>query len=253
MNKRRYLISIFVFAALVSLYYYGVRPMLGEGGETLFFKDDFTSMNTDFWFVGSMQTNEELKGAAKIDEGTLTLQKTAKGEDLYFLSKPLKMGKKQVLILRRKLDIHPGKEYFSGGFVVFQTNSKANLVSSDEKFPYGSALIMLEYVKDPTGKTDRPGKNNIRLLSPGWKEKDNALLIKPIYEKEFEEEIVYNAYTGVIEYKAGGKKYRVEASPLREPYIKIWMHAFGHSAKQRINVHDFELEIKNLEDLDLEE
>ncbi len=251
MSKRKYFIILFVFAAFVTAYYLGVKPMFSKTGENFYYKDDFPSLNTDFWYVGEMQTNKNVEGSINISEGILSLEKNHMGEDVYLLSKPIKMGKKQILTIKREITIHPSKAYFSGGLVVFQTSSKKLAINSASDLPFGSSLFMLEYIKDPSGKSKRPGKNNIRILPNNWEKDKLHLLMKPIFDKKYKEEFTYNAYTGEVRYKMGEKEHSIKTQPLEKQYIRIWMHAYGKSAKQRIEMDNIQIRIQNLEDADI--
>ncbi|MDO4772702.1 MAG: hypothetical protein Q4A72_03980 [Bacillota bacterium] len=251
MSRRRLILFLLLFALLISLYYYAVKPLL-HTGENALYQDDFSTLNSDFWYVGSMQTDAEIKSQAKLDGGALILEKTARGEDLYFLTRPLKMSKRQILTVRRKLNVHPGKDYFSGGLVLYQTDSVKRFINPSDEMPFGKPLLMVEYVKDPTGKSKRPGKNNIRILPPNWKEDESAVLMKSIFDRDFEEELTYHADTGLIEYRAGGAKETLQGEPLKNKNIRVWMHAYGNSAKQRIRVDEMEIEVRNIEDSNLE-
>ncbi len=251
MQKRRLYIFIFVFVVAISLYYVGVKPMFKKDSENFFYKDDFANLNTEFWYSGSMQTNLNTSNQVDIKDGILCLKKDLQGEDMYLLSKPIHLGKKQVLSIKRNVRFNPAKSYFSAGLVVFQTNSKNLEINPQEKLPFGTSLFMIEYAKDPTGKSTRPGKNNIRILPSNWQETDTYSLITPIFNTWFKEEVLYDAYTGRIDYKLGDKTYTVNGVPLERNNIRIWLHGYGLSAKQKTEIDDITIRVYNLEDKDV--
>ncbi len=251
MQRRRLYIFVFVFVVVVSLYYIGIKPMFKEESQNFFYKDDFAGLNKEFWYAGSMQTNLDTSNQIDIKDGILHLEKNLNGEDIYLLSQPIHLGKKQVLSIKRNLRLDPAKSYFSAGLVVFQTNAKKLDINPAEKLPFGTSLFMLEYVKDPTGKSTRPGNNNIRVLPANWQETDTYSLINPIFDTWFKEEVIYDAYTGRIDYKIGDKTYTINGVPLERNNIRIWMHGYGLSAKQRTELDDITIRVYDLEDKDV--
>ncbi len=251
MQKRRLYIFVFVFIVVVSLYYLGVKPMFKEKSANFFYKEDFTSLDPEFWYAGSMQTNLDTSNQVDIKDGILRLEKNSVGEDIYLISKPIHLGKKQVLSIKRNLRLNPAQSYFSAGLVVFQTNDKKLAIDPQEKLPFGTSLFMVEYVKDPTGKSTRPGDNNIRILPTNWQETNTYSLITPIFNTWFKEELTYDAYTGKLDYQLGDKTYSLKTTPLQRNNIRIWMHGYGLSAKQKTEIDDITIRVYDLEDKDV--
>ncbi len=250
-KKRRFLIFLFVFVALVSLYYFGVKPLLLDDDGNFHYKDDFDKLDVKFWYVGSMQDHEEIQSSADIKNGVLTLKKDVNEEDVYFLSKPIPINKKQILTIKRKVKIDPKNKYFCGGIAVFQTSSKSRIIDTDDKHPFGSALFTVEYVHNMTGKGERPGKHAVRILFSKWEENSDYLLIPPIYNQYYDEEIVYNNYTGLLQYKINGEVYEKTIDTVEDENIRIWMHAYGNSYKQSVEVDSISIDIENVEDSDM--
>ncbi len=251
MKKNRMFLSVLVFVLFVSVYFFFLKPMFVTEDEVVNKVDDFTLMDNEFWYVGSMSDHRELKGQADIEKGVLILKKIATGEDLYLLSKPIPLGKKQILTVKRRIKVNPGKEYFSGGLVFFQTSAKTRLINPAEKHPMGSAFSIIEYVYDPAGSGIRPGTKNIRILSPDWQETKSYELVDPVFNKWFDEEIVYNSYTGQLDYTVNGETYSVFVPIITDDSIRIWMHAYGNSKNQQIEVDNFEIKLENLEESDM--
>ncbi len=252
MNKRKTLIFLFVFIVIVSLYYFGIRPIFSKTDGSFRFEDDFNELNGKFWYVGSMQDNKEIKASADIQDGILTLKKDINEEDVYFLSKPIPIGKKQILTIKRTLRVNPKNKYFSGGLAVFQTSQKQRIVDIEEKHPFGSALFTVEYVYNLSGKGKRPGKKATRILFSKWDKDDEYLLIKPTYNKFYEEEIVYNNYTGLFQYKVNGETYEKKIPTVKDENIRLWMHAYGNYYKQSIEVDKISIKVENVEESDME-
>lgn len=249
MDKKRFYGSILVFMCFLLVYFFVVKPMFETGDTSMNKIDDFDVIDNEFWYVGSMTDNRELHGFAEFYKGILTLRKTSSGEDLYLLSKPIPVDKKQILTVKRRLKIKPGAEYFSGGLVLFQTNSKTRILDQSQKNPFGSAIGIIEYVYDPSNKSTRPGNKNIRILSPDWKKSGFYELIEPVYNKWFEETLTYNCYTGEMEYFIDNKEvHKIQSPVILDSSIRIWMHAYGNSKTQQIEVDKVEISLENIEE-----
>lgn len=244
MNKLKSLLIFLSFALVVGVYYFVVSPMLASGHRTFYFADDFSTIKKDFWYAASMEDNKELRIQDFI-KTKLILRKYDNHGDVYFLTKPIPMTKKQVLSIKRKVRIQPGEEYFSGGLALFQTSSKYRVIDPANKYPFGSAISLVEYVSNSEGGNERPGNHNIRILAPDYKQTGNYLLLDPVFNKWFEEEIVYSAEDGKLKYIIDGEEENFMTAPLSDSFIRLWMHAYGNSKVQEIEVENIEIEVRN--------
>lgn len=230
------------FIIMVALYHFVLAPLM-EKQQVFYYEDDFNTANKEFWYAASMKDNKELHPKDFI--GThLNLRKYEAG-DIYFLSKPIALGKNQIFRLKRRLRVNPGQEYFAGGLALFQTSTKYRVIDRAEKHPFGSALALVEYVSNPKGLGERPGNHNIRILGPDYQREDNYLLLDPMFNKWFEEELIYSAKDGSLSYSVNGEVETMKVVPLSDKYVRVWMHAFGNSKLQDIEVESIEIEVKN--------
>lgn len=229
---------------MVSVYYFVLAPMLESNRQVFYYKDDFSHGNKEFWYVAGMKDHKELNPKDFIGSH-LNLRKYDESGDVYFLSKPIALGKNQVLKVKRRLRINPAEDYFSGGLAIFQTSSKYRVIDAAEKHPFGSAIALVEYVSNPQGRGERPGKHNIRILAPDYQKSDNYLLFDPMFNKWFEEELTYHAKDGLLTYSVNGELESMNVVALSDRYVRIWMHAFGNSKRQEIEVEALEIEVRN--------
>lgn len=251
MSNKKSVLLLLVFAVFVGGYYFLIKPLMGDKDGGFSKTDDFSLIDNEFWYAGSFEDNRELRSITN-EGGIVTLKKTDAGEDVYLLSKPIHVGKKQIVSIKRRLRIKPGKDYFSGGIVLFQTQSKRRLINTEDKLPYGSALFLVEYVYNPNGYGKRPGTKNIRLLAPDYNENQNYELLDGIFNKWYEEEISYNSYTGELTYTENTHSASIKVPPITDDHIRIWMHAYGNDKTQQIEVDSIDIEVKNIEDSELD-
>lgn len=243
MKKSRTLLIFSVFIVAVALYYFVVSPLLVKH-QVFYYEDDFDRPNKEFWYAAGMKDHKERTPDDFIGSH-LSLRKYDTEGDIYFLSKPIALSKNQIFRVRRKVRVSPAEDYFSGGLALFQTSSKYRVVDAEEKYPFGSALALVEYVYNPKSLGDRPGRNNIRVLAPDYQKSDNYLLLDPVFNKWFEEELIYNAKDGELTYSINGEVESLKVVPLSDRYVRVWMHAYGNSKLQEVEVERIEIEVKN--------
>lgn len=243
MRRLRTLFIFVVFALVVSAYYFIVSPLITKQ-KVFYYEDEFNHGNKEFWYAASIEDHKELNPKDFIATH-LSLRKYDPVGDVYFLSKPIALGKNQIFRVKRRLRVNPAQDYFSGGLALFQTSSKYRVVDAEEKHPFGSALALVEYVYNPKAIGERPGRNNIRILAPDYQKEDNYLLLDPMFNKWFEEELIYNAADGRLTYSVNGEVENITVVPLSDKYVRVWMHAYGISKLQEIEVERVEIEVKN--------
>jgi len=198
--------------------------------------DSFQKINREMWFVGEWETFFSAFHKVIIDDGVLEIPVNEVDRGPFLISRPIEVGDKGVIKIKRKTLVHYGNNQFTGGFAVFETNSEDFIPSKDQEgnHNFGNALVLVEYVHDED--SNRPGRDTFRVLAPDWDDNKNYVLAEPIFNKWFIEELTIDKFTGRIVYEINGKEYSLKGRPITSDYIRIFMHSYGKNTGHFIKV-----------------
>lgn len=193
--------------------------------ETIY--DSFQKLNRSMWFVGEWGTFFSAYDKVIIDDGVLEIPVNEVDRGPFLISKPIPIGDKGIIQIKRKALVHYGNNQFTGGFAVYETNSEDFIASVDEngRNNFGNGLVLVEYVHDED--SNRPGRDTFRVLAPDWEDNKNYVLAEPLFNQWFIEELIIDRFTGRIIYKVNGKEYTLKGRPITSDYIRIFMHSYG--------------------------
>ncbi len=245
--KKKYfsiVIVVLVFSAVMFIYHMYIRPKLLGPKDVVMVVDDFEAKNSRDWYIATMQDDIPVPEEFKVKSGLGFLGKTKNEKDLYLLSRPLKLEKGKILRIRRTVKINSGKGYYSGGMAVFQTSSNKKMLNLKAENNKGSALVLIEYVKNAPAKSERGSKDGIRILSPFWKKTGEVKMLPFPRERDFvEEEILYNSTTGETTYRCGDQEEQFTTVPITDGFIRLWMHSYGEGLGQYMEVDKVLVEV----------
>ncbi len=230
------LLTFIAFCFLIYKFTYKEKEV-----ENYKFRDEFNNLNMNYWYIGDWENLFSCYDKAELDDGIVTFKTKEVDKGPILISKPISIKKGDILSVKRRLKLHYANDYFTGGFVVFETD--------DSKFrpyrPIGNGIVLVEYVHTKE-QSKRPGGNEIFRVLPRRYE-DNFAIIEPIFDKWFTEEIIYDTSTGNLSYKINNKEYAVKAPVLRKNYIRLYMHAYGYYTGHKMDIDWIEINITKKE------
>jgi len=239
------LIIFIIFVAFAFGIYY-VKNINEDAKAAFHFRDDFETLNREFWYVGEWKTNFSAYDKVKLNKGKLILEVDITDRGPYLLSKPLSLTKGDTLTIKRRVKMEYANEFFTGGLVVYETADEGLIPSvlNNSLSTLGNGVVLIEYVHSYDENAVRPGSNVFRVLPRGWETDDNYELAEPIFSEWFEEELVYNTTTGTITYMLDGEVYEVSSQAMNEESIRLFMHGYGFGTGHIVEIDWIEISIK---------
>lgn len=238
--KKILVFFIFVLGAYL-LFFTTFKERFNERNINSSFYESFNDLNRDQWFVGEWDTHNAAYSAIFLEDGAIRLPVNTADKGPYLLSKPYPKEGYEVLKVKRRVKIAPGEKYFAGGMALFQTPSDRLRPDKQAALPFGNALLLVEYANGTLSSSTRPGESAFRLLTPGWQDNGNYLVIEPKFNTWIDEIITYNLLTGDVKYQLDQMTYTIKSAIPSEPYIRLWMHSFGHYTGHEITIDSVEI------------
>jgi hypothetical protein len=214
--------------------------------------DGFEVLDREMWYVGEWETHESAYNKVFLSDNIIKIPVNETDKGPYLLSKPIALGEKEIIKIKRRTKLKYGSDYFAGGLVVFETDQEEFKPDARRGLPFGNAVILVEYAHDQNENTQRPGTDVFRLLAPDWETNKNYVLAEPIFDEWFVEELIINTYTGRVSYILNDKVYSIKSIAITKPYIRIWMHAYGEYTGHELEIDYFELKLTDPENESLE-
>lgn len=212
--------------------------------------DGFSVLDRELWYVGEWESHKPAYSKVFFEDGILSIPVNEADKGAYLLSKPIEIGRNERIQIKRVVKIHAGSDYFAGGMALFQTEDVDIRPDITKAMPLGNAGILVEYAKDLLDTNTRPGDVTFRLLAPNWSQDGNYVLIDPIFDEWFTETLTYNVKTGDVVYNIEGKDYTLKSAALSQPYLRIWMHSYGHFTGHEVAVDSIEIKWLPKEELE---
>lgn len=241
--KKVLIFFAFIVAAYLILWS-SFKVRFDESNDNVNYFDGFNDLDRESWFVGQWDTHEIAYSSAFVEDGVVRLPVTLADKGPYLLSKPFSVEGFEVVKVKRRAKISPGDKYFAGGMAIFETDAERMRPDATNAFPFGNALLLVEYVNGELVTTSRPGESTFRVLTPGWQNNGSYLLIEPEFDTWITEEIYYNLKTGEVKYTLNGKAYTLTSVPMAGKYLRLWMHSFGHFTGHQVTVDSVEITLK---------
>lgn len=251
MKNARYLklvaaLIVLSLMAIALFFYLGEQNNKQEAYQAQHYKDNFSSLDRDFWYVGKWLSNEPAEDKLLLTGETISLPVVEEDQVPYLLSKPLAVDGYDTITLKRRVLIHAASDYFAGGLAFFQTDSQQFEPLAGEK-PYGEPVVLVEYAYDYGVDTNRPGSENIRVLGPKWYEEDNYALLPPLFDQWMEESLVIDIKNNLAYYKVNGREVQVTSAEIDQAYIRLLMHSYGAFTGHETTIDNIEIILTNSE------
>lgn len=253
------IIVFLVFIVFVFGVYY-VKQSNDQEKNEFYYKDDFESLNTDFWYVGEWQTLFSANEKVKMNNGVLKLEVDEVDQGPVLLSKPIEVLDGQILTVKRRVRITHADDRFTGGFAILETSDTGvipSALNTGENF-LGNGVVLVEYVYKDGAGAKRPGNNVFRVLPRTWMIeetvewipgifmkwfKDNYQLVSPVYGKWIEESLVFDNSNGTITYTLDGESYTVWTEVLKTNKVRLYMHSYGFGTGHSLEMDWLEVSV----------
>lgn len=239
-------IAIVIFSGL--FWYYQITKENTEDMETEIYTYDFDDIDKSAWMVGEWGSNEPDYSLAEITNGIIKLKTT---ETIpYMRSKPFEVKNGDVISIKRKLKIEYAENALNAGTILYSSEyENGNLIPQNEILPWGessgNAIVLVEYVHNFNENQERPGKDVFRLLAPDWEVNNNYVLIEPIFDEWFEEEIIFDTRSNKTTYTINGEIFRIYSSVQVDDSMRIMMHPFGNGWGNSMEIDYIEIKIEH--------
>ena len=198
------------------------------------FHDDFDRFDPSKWEVYEWKTLRHLDGAGLVRNGVLDLRCDRTDRSPFVVSKPIPLKKGEIFIFRRRVKVHYANRYFEGGIRFYQTDgsavrmpaNRAAWLSAFGKYLFGVNYYNYVYEK-PGVRQYVPTRYGFALSGYDWRRRHNYGVLEPIWDRWFEEEIVFDPGAGTVTYRIDGRVVGVHSIPFSGPYLSFVMHSYG--------------------------
>ena len=241
---KRFIVFLVFIMFVLGVYY--VKEQNDKTVENFYFRDDFTSMDREFWYVGEWKTLFSAYEKVTINNGKAILEIKEVDRGPFLLSEPLRVENGDVLTVKRRVKMTYSNENFTGGLALFETNDEGLLPSAlnSSLTVLGNGIVLIEYAHNYDERSVRPGSNVFRILSRGWEENGNYQLCEPIFNKWFEEELIYDTTLGKVTYKVNGVEYIVTSPSMTDDNVRVFMHGYGFGLGHILEIDWIEISIE---------
>lgn len=245
----RKLLAIVLFAGvLTGLYHFGI---LGNKNmvDRLDYRDDFDSINREFWFIGEWRTNEPAYDKVVLQDGEINLKVQETDRGPYMLSDVIAINKPSLVTIKRHARVQYGNDRFMGGMALLQTDRnqfKPDIVEGGADMNFGNGVALIEYVHSFDQLSKRPGQDVFRFLMPDWQTDGNYKLLPSQFGKWIDEELVLNTDSGQVIYRLDDKEAILVGYPLKKKYIRVFMHSYGNGVGHSLKIDSIEIKVEPL-------
>lgn len=238
------LLVILIFIAFA----FGVYRFVGPKEPELpsyYVKDDFDELDRDLWYVGEWKTLYSAYDKAKLYNGKIKLEIEEVDKGPILLSAPIEVHNGNVLTIKRRVKMSYANDHFTGGMAIFETVDEGLIPSAlnNEQTTLGNGVVLVEYVHSFDSTSKRPGNNVFRILPRTWELNDNYELVEPVFNKWFEEELIYDTAEKTVTYKINGKVYSVKSQEMSEERIRVYMHGYGYDTGHVVEIDWIEISV----------
>ncbi len=209
-------------------------PAEGVAGSYFHYRDDFNSINREFWNVVRVDRNWESNdldySAVTLNNGTIRLYNDRTDDGPIMYSTPIAINNGSTVKIRRKIYIHSSNRHLNGTLSVLSTSNNTLDVNSL------NSLCGIQYVNE-TYPSDWNGfylydRNNQSAYMP------------PIWDDWFEEEFIYNTASGEASYVINGEAVSNKCKIFEDDgYIVFKIHNFGWYTGHYLDMDYIDIEI----------
>ncbi len=201
----------------------------GQAVETFSYKDDFASLDTDFWSVLTWVTLEDASTQVSINQGILSVEATVVDRVPFLLSRPIAISSGDIVTIERKVKLDYGNPYFDGALFILGAEDE-----TVEVFPgsagwnenirdYKVVVNYLYYQYEPDNKPTTDGF----VLRAESTDGTPYIVSQSIFGEWFTEKLTWDTASGQVTYEYNGTTLTGTVSPLDKDYIRIMLHCYG--------------------------
>lgn len=201
---------------------------------------DFSTLDSDFWYAREQDTGANVSSQLYLDDGSLIISAQETDRNPFVYSKPLPLPEGAVFRVKRRARVSFTNNYFAGAFALMACDSPSLQPQDDETYLGG--VMHINFVYDP-GRYPTI-KGFVARGDDVNKPNGNIVIEHPPFGEWMEEEIVYDSSSGNLVYRLNGKDYSVSSIPMTQPYIRIYMHAYGWFTGHKAEVDWLNLSIE---------
>ncbi len=205
-------------------------------------------IDRSFWLVSPWEQYKRDYGLVNIRDGILRLSGDITGQMPYMLSMPIEVEEGDVIVFKRRVRLKHGVESFAGGISMYQTDATELIPEKTDgswTTGFGDGVYLVEYSYDLTNKQERPGRDIFRFLAADWSYNDNFVLISPVYDTWFDEEVTFDTRSSQMFYSIDGKAYKLNSYELDKDSVRFMMHPFGLGSGHLVEVDWVEIRIEH--------
>lgn len=241
----RRIIAIVVFITFV-IAVYTFKGNIDDKIDDYYFRDEFNTIDRDFWYVGEWKTLFSAYDKVDIRNGILNLEIKEIDRGPFLLSEPINLNNGDILTVTRRVKMEYANENFTGGFALLETEDKGLIPSglNDSFGDLGNGIILIEYAHNYDENSIRPGNNVFRVLPRTWENDGNYQLLDPIYDKWFEEEIIYDTNKEMIYYRRNNEEVSVLSQEMTYENIRLFIHGYGYGTGHKVELDWVEISIE---------
>lgn len=241
---KRFLIIILLGASVLAALYMRYGDVVTEN-EKFYLRDEFDRMDEESWYIGEWGTLFPVPKKVFIKNGIINLEVNQEDRGPFLLSRPIPIEEGDVVTIKRRAKIHFANEHFTGGMSIFETADTTLVPAGRDKQWYkniGHGLVMVEYVHNASQSSSRPGTNVFRVLPQNW-DNSNNILMDPVFDDWFEEELIYDTRDGEITYTLNGQTKTIKGVAPKKSQLRVLMHNYGWFTGHTMKIDWFEVQV----------
>jgi hypothetical protein len=216
----------------------------GTGADVYVYRDDFDSLDFDFWSAVEEKTKRRTDEKLRLEEGSLVIEAVETDRNPFVHSKSIPLPEKGIVQVKRRAKIHRANEYFNGTFSLYQSSMEGIKQSDNGGKEETKKIAGVQFLDFQYDIGRYPIAKGVLLTAPGYKENGEfAVFDDPPFDQWVEEEIEYNTATGKIVYRLDGESRTVMGEPAELPYFRVYMNAYGWHTGHRADVDYVEIRV----------
>ena len=208
-------------------------------------RDQFDSLDFDFWTAIEEKTNRVANEKLRLEDGSLVIEAAVTDRNPFVHSRSIPLPENGTVRVKRRVKIHRDNEYFNGTFSLYQSSTegikKPENDGGREETKKIAAIQFLDFQYD-IGRY--PIAKGVLITAPEYRETGEfAVFNDAPFDRWVEEEIEYHPATGKIVYRLGNESRTVMGDPAELPYFRIQMNAYGWYTGHRADVDYIEIRV----------
>jgi len=210
------------------------------------YRDEFDSLDTDFWSFLQWVTLQDAQDLVMLREGELFVQATVVDRVPFLLSKPIPVQSGAIVTIERRVRLTYSNQYFDGGMSILGVDSDKVSVSPDPSAwnaDIRNHLVRINYLYFFYEPDNKPATDGFVLWAEDPADGTPYIVSSSVFDEWFVERITWNTGTGLVVYEYNGITITGTAKTLDSDYIRIMMHGYGWFTGHIMELDYFEITI----------